>query len=404
MENRIKKVAYKTPPQENWNEFRDAEQKNPNFITEEQYKMLLDAGFTHGLGLLEHGSEIAKRALITAEKVGLKYYVRDAVNWANILHPDYYYYNAENYKEYQKYSSFAGVYIFDEPNVAKFGDLGKMVQGYYDFFKGVGEPIVNLLPTYANHIEQLGASSYEEYIEKYCQAVPTDYILFDHYPFRVKDRTCEYLRDDYLYNCKVVADACKRHGREYRAFIQSSVMDRGKTDFLPKMLDFQIHTHLAHGAKTIIYYYYWGDETGGNINGLIDWDGNPTSLYYGAQKIHAEISAYEQKLCQCKWQNSVCVKGGKGSENAEEFSRLNNSFVGITAEYDALVGLFDDGGKKAYYVVNYTYPRKDLENTVEIDLDCDCIAFVGGKKTSLKKGKAKLTLPSAGGAFICPEN
>ena len=166
MENRIKKVAYKTPPQENWNEFRDAEQRNPNFITEEQYKMLVEAGFTHGLGLLEHGSEIAKRALLTAEKVGLKYYVRDAVNWANILHPDYYYYNGENYKEYQKYSSFAGIYIFDEPNVSKYGDLGKMVQGYYDFFKGVGEPIVNLLPTYANHIEQLGASSYEEYIEK----------------------------------------------------------------------------------------------------------------------------------------------------------------------------------------------------------------------------------------------
>ena len=401
MEKYIKKIAYKTPPQENWNAFRDPDQKNPNFITEEQYKLLADAGFTHGLGLLEHGSDVAKRALATAEKVGLKYYVRDAVNWANILHPDYWYYNGDAYREYQKYSSFAGVYVFDEPNVEKYADLGKMVQGYYGFFKGVGEPLVNLLPTYANHIEQLGASSYEEYIEKYCQSVPTDYVLFDHYPFRVKDRNCEYLRDDYLYNCKVVADACKRHGREYRAFIQSSVMDNGQTDFLPQMLDFQIHVHLAHGAKSIIYYYYFGDEKDRNpCNGLVGWDGVPTELYYGAKKIHLQISAYEQKLCECKWQNSVCVKGSVEHENVQEFARFNSSSVGVTAQYDALVGVFDDCGKTAYYIVNYANPRKNKQNEVEINLDCDCVAFVDGQKISLKKGVVKFALGR--GAFIYP--
>lgn len=402
MEKYIKKIAYKTPPQENWNAFRDAEQKNPNFITEEQYKLLVDAGFTHGLGLLEHGSDIALRALKMAEKVGLKYYVRDAVNWANILHPDYWYYDGDNYREYQKYSSFAGVYVFDEPNASKYEDLGKMVKGYYDFFKGVGEPLVNLLPTYANHIEQLGASSYEEYIQKYCDAVPTDYILYDHYPFRVRAREYEYLRDDYLYNCKVVADACKRNGREYRAFIQSSVMDNGNTDFLPKMLDFQIHVHLAHGAKAIIYYYYWGSETKNVYNGLVDWNGVPTDLYYGAKKIHAQVLTYEQKLCSCRWQESVCVKGSVAHDNTEEFARLNCRDVGVTASHDALVGIFDDGGKTAYYIVNYTNPRANLSNEIEIVLDCDSIAYVGGQKLELKKGNVKIVLPSAGATFIYP--
>ena len=68
MENKLKIVAYKMPPQENWNAFRDAAQENPNYITDEQYALLKEAGFTHGMGLLEHGAEIALRALALAEK------------------------------------------------------------------------------------------------------------------------------------------------------------------------------------------------------------------------------------------------------------------------------------------------------------------------------------------------
>ena len=89
MEKKLKKIAYKMPPQENWNAFRDASQKNPNHINKKEYQKIVDAGFTHGIGLLEHGADIAETALSVADEVGLKYYVRDAVNWANILHPDY---------------------------------------------------------------------------------------------------------------------------------------------------------------------------------------------------------------------------------------------------------------------------------------------------------------------------
>jgi phage terminase small subunit len=71
MRKRLIKMAYKTPPQENWNEFRDPQQRNENYITDEHYARLADAGFTHGMGLLEHGADVAIRALTMAEKYGV---------------------------------------------------------------------------------------------------------------------------------------------------------------------------------------------------------------------------------------------------------------------------------------------------------------------------------------------
>lgn len=401
MAKKIMKIAYKMPPQENWNSFRDPSQKNPNFITEEHYQRIADAGFTHGMGLLEHGADVAELALKTAEKVGLKYYVRDAINWANILHPDYYYYNGESYKKYMKYSSFAGVYIFDEPNTALYPNLAKMVQGYHDFFKGVGEPLVNLLPTYASHVEQLGAGSYEEYIEEYIRQVPTDYVMYDHYPFRVRNKAEEFLNSDFLYNCKVVAEACKKHGKQLRTFIQSSVMDRGETDLMPEMLDFQIHSHLAHGSQAIVYYYYWGDEENNSRTGVMDWFGNPTPLYCEAKKIHGELALFEDKYMQCKWQNSRYVKGEKLHHNEVEFARLGADESGaIKSTYDCVVGEFTSLSGKALYLVNYTNPRLRLENEICLELDGDYDCFIGSEVKTLKKGKNKIVLKSGGGAFL----
>ena len=68
MRKRLIKMAYKMPPQENWNEFRDPEQRNPNYITDEHYARLVELGFTHGMGLLEHGADVAIRALTMAER------------------------------------------------------------------------------------------------------------------------------------------------------------------------------------------------------------------------------------------------------------------------------------------------------------------------------------------------
>ena len=398
----LKIVAYKMPPQENWNAFRDSTQQNPNFITDEQYEALKNAGFTHGMGLLEHGSDVALRALAMAEKHGLKYYVRDEINWADILKKDFYYLNAENYRKYMQYPSFAGVYIHDEPNASKYPQLGEMVQGYYDFFQGKGEPLVNLLPTYANHIEQLGAKDYEDYIRKYIEKVPTEYVMYDHYPFRVRNDGTEVFNSDYLFNASVVATLCKEYGKEMRTFVQACNVDNVSADFIDEMLWLQIHTCLAYGSRAIVYYYYWGDELGKH-DGLMDWNGNPQPIYYGAQKIHRQLKVYEEALCECAWEKTLYIKGAKAHTNEEEFARFDCGENGLfTAEYDGIVGVFDYHGKKAYYLVNYVAPKSGLANTFTFDLEGEYEVYMNGE-VQTAEGKGDVSVPAGCGAFFLPK-
>ena len=404
MRKRLIKMAYKTPPQENWNEFRDPQQRNENYITDEHYARLADAGFTHGMGLLEHGADVAIRALTMAEKYGLKYYVRDEINWANILHKDFYYLNAENYKKYKKFTSFAGVYIYDEPNASKYSDLGKMVQGYYEFFNDASEPLVNLLPTYANHIEQLGAENYEAYIRQYIQTVPTDYVMYDHYPFRAnRESGGMRLNTDYLYNASVVAKLCKEYGKEMRTFVQACEVDNSDEEFTPEMLWFQIHTNLAYGSHAIVYYYYWGNITQQRA-GVVDCEGNPTPIYEAAKKIHADLTAYEERLMECAWQKTVYLKGEKAQHNAEEFSHFEGEEqdAPFSAEYDCIVGVFDYQGKKAYYAVNYTHPSLGLNNRLNFTLSGGYEVYMNGRKTDVE-GSGEIALGVGCGAFFLPK-
>lgn len=399
---KLKKIAYKMPPQENWNEFRDPEQRNENYITDEHYARVAEAGFTHGMGLLEHGSDVALRALEMAQKHGLKYYVRDEINWADILHKDFYYLNAENYKKYVKYDSFAGIYVHDEPNACKYPKLGEMVQGYYDFFKGVGEPLVNLLPTYANDVEQLGAANYEEYIRKYAQIVPTDYVMYDHYPFRVKnDGECVF-NSDYLYNISVVATLCKEYNKELRTFVQSCEVDHVCGGFTSEMLWLQIHTCLAYGSRAIVYYYYWGGLTG-DKDGLVDEFGNPLPLYYGAKKIHEQIACYEEALLESVWEETLYLKGHKRHHNETEFARfVCAKDAPFSSEYDAIVGVFDYKGKKAYYAVNYVTPKLELENKLSFHLKGEYDVYANGEKISVDSN-GEIILGVGCGAFFLPK-
>ncbi len=408
MGKKLIKMAYKMPPQQNWNAFRDPLQTNPNYITEEHYNRIVEAGFTHGMGLLEHGADVAVLALETAQKCGLKYYVRDEINWANILHKDFYYLNAENYKKYMQYDSFAGVYIHDEPNASKYPELGGMVKGYHEFFKGVGEPLVNLLPTYASHVEQLGAASYEDYILGYIQSVPTDYVMYDHYPFRFRESGEVVLHTDYLYNVSAVAKLCKEHGKELRTFVQSCNTDRFSGELPSEMLYFQIHTNLAHGSRAIVYYYYWGDMEDLGHHGLVDAQGDPQPIYYGAKKIHAQLLAYEDALMESAWQKTLYVKGSAAHHNQTDFARFENSVcekdgeAEFSSEYDAIVGVFDYKGKKAYYAVNYTHPGLGLKNKISFRLSGNYDVYHDGECFAVDKA-GKMILNVGCGAFFLPK-
>ena len=402
MQKKLMKVAYKTPPQENWNRFRDPAQSNPNYIVDEHYARLAAAGFTHGLALLEHGADVALRALAMSEKYGLKYYVRDEVNWANILHKDFYYLNGDNYRAYAQSPAFAGLYVYDEPNASKYPELANMVKGYYEFFGEVGEPLVNLLPTYANHIEQLGAEDYESYVRGYIEQVPTEYVMYDHYPFRTNKDGEWVFHSDYLYNAEIVARLCKEYGKELRTFVQACDVDERGGRLMPEMLSMQIHVHLAYGSHALVYYYYWGGMCGSR-NGILTEDGTPTHIYNAVKNTHAQIARYEERLMDCAWQETLYLKGEKQHHNQVEFSRFPcKKDERFSSEYDCIVGVFACRGKLAYYAVNYVNPIEGLQNKLSFRLNGEFETY-GKEGVHATDGVGECVLGVGEGVFFLPK-
>lgn len=379
------KVAYMTPPQENWNEFRVPSQRNENFITEECYLAMKNAGFTHGLGLYEHGKDIALRALRVAEKTGMKYYVRDYVNWTGATEPEIWHLFKKDYLEYASYSSFAGVYVYDEPPVGLFARVERLVRGYRAVLGEKGEPLVNLLPVYANDVEQLGAP-YEEYLRLYAETVSTDYILFDHYPFGADENGNNRFRRDYLYNLKAVAEVCKKYDKNLRTFIQSFSPARRKALLTYAEIALQVNCALAYGSRYFAYFHYWGSMESGGL-GLVDCKGNPTSVYYAVQSVHENLKYIEEETKGFVWENSELIQG-------------ENAVFKIRASSDLVVGEFVNGSRKGYYLVNYSYDEQK-ENAVSIGSTGKwrCVKS-DGREPFEGAGCAKISLKAGEAAFF----
>jgi hypothetical protein len=127
-------------------------------------------------------------------------------------------------------------------------------------------------------------------------------------------------------------------------------------------------------------------------------------VYYAAKTLHAQIAQYEEALMECAWEKTELVKGEKASHNEEALAllKLPVGSENFSAEYDAIVGVFDYKGKKAYYAVNYNTPLLGLTNTLKVKLHGKYDVYVGGNKLELVDG-GEVVMGVGEGAFLLPK-
>ena len=380
IKSKIKMLAYGCPIPRDWNDFREPEWRNDNFITDEQYKYMQECGITGCIALWEKREEDTQLALGLAEKYGLEYWVRDQINWDVLWDPTIFEREKDRYLNYLNFKSFAGIFITDEPDTSLYPNIralkdafekvyGKMYNGFY----------TNLLPTYANDVTQLGAP-YPEYIQQYIDVVDPDHVSFDHYPFEIAEKTkgmkdyYDYTRKDYFYNDAVVADACDKAGKEMWTFIESKNYCGRQTDIDYDAFKFQYYVHLAYGSKAIIHYTYWtwpgyapGDELKPQKMAIMTQFGEKTEKYYYCQEIQKNIHEFGDIIADCKRKETYI------SWNNEEEVYFKKVAVKPSKNFNSsaplLVGEFTTKeGKNAYVIVNATDPYDKISNRVKSDL------------------------------------
>ncbi len=191
-------------------------------------------------------------------------------------------------KNFADHPAIWGIDIGDEPSSLDFPHYGKVYKTVEQAFPAAVFPYLNLYPNYASvaensdsqKVNQLGTTTYGEYIDKYCECFPSDYICYDYYQYAAGV-------PGHYENLRIVADACRRTGRSLWIVLQVN-SSKPELWITENQLRIQANSALAFGAENIIWACYtqcwWHNQ-------VLDDKGEKTQQYAKLQKVNGEIRA-----------------------------------------------------------------------------------------------------------------
>ncbi|HVX44441.1 MAG TPA: hypothetical protein VHC49_11175, partial [Mycobacteriales bacterium] len=242
----------------------------PEQTTVARYSEIAEAGFTFVTGgngvnnlpinatMLDAAAANGLRALPTDDRIsGLT--GTPPEQWNDVV--------SKTLADYEPHPAFSGFSIVDEPDASRFPGLGDEVALLRKLHPGLF-PFINLLPTYAT-VGQLGAPTYQDYLQQFVDTVDPSVLSFDHYALLGPTG----IRADYFQNWALVRQAALAADIPSWVFILA--MDHlGYRRPTPAELLWQVNVSLSYGCKCIQYFTYWRPAGDGWGQALIDIDGN----------------------------------------------------------------------------------------------------------------------------------
>ena len=134
---------------------------------------------------------------------------------------------------------------------------------------------------YENLLVFYQARDYDDYIRRYCEQVPLDYISYDFYLYKGPDRRIPMSFE----NMRTVSDACRRTGRDFWSVMQVNSSDKNRLISVDG-LRYQAYQSMAYGATTLIWACY---TAGWWHHQVLDEKGEKTPQYEKLKKVNAEI-------------------------------------------------------------------------------------------------------------------
>ena len=394
----------------------------PDYITDEYYQKIADSGINlivYSFTDYAEYPEVVKKNLELAGKYGIGMYVTDSNITAKTEQDEITLEEvAKQIVNYSDYDAFCGMYMVDEPQATYYsmGD-GSRLLGKYEQLADVLHNQLDIL-TYCNAfpINDLGRNqdNYEKYIKEFCDVLQPKVLCWDYYPF---DEYREGKMEVYFYNMDLIRRTAEERNIPFWAYIQAGAQWNdsweelpSKTPYWPNEYQFNwnVNTSLAFGAQGIQYFpllqpYQFTLAEGGKWdferNGILGAMGNKTQWYYYAQGINKHIGAIDEVLMNSV-NKGVIVSGeqAKADMSLATCEIKDGTFNQLkSVSGDAMVGCFNNQGKTALYVVNYS-----MEKAQKITLTFDGsqnVKMIQNAEESYVKGKA-LTLDMAAGEGI----
>ena len=296
-------------------------------ISVERYKAIAAAGMTYVLpaGDGRNDREVNRKILDTAQAAGLRAFLKDPRMPPAITGvPDARQRLDAIVADYAGHPALAGYYLIDEPGATAFAGLGEVAE--YLRSKDPAHPAyVNLYPDYASQ-QQLGTTTYLEYVERYVETVRPFAISYDHYHFLKSGD-----RPGFFGNLELIRRAALKYDRPFWNIVLAIEHDAYR--FLTEAEKrWEAMQTLAYGGKGLLYFTFWDrhDEF---------------------KRINADVRALGRHLLPAKsiavFQHGNIAPGGT--------RRRVGTPVQFAAGGDITVGVFKDGPRSLVLFANRDY-------------------------------------------------
>ena len=369
----------------------------PDYITDEQYKLIAEAGVNWVLGAGEETlstPENQAKMLELCAKYGIGMSINDG-NFGGSLTGKTEAQIAEAVAKYKNVPGAYGFYILDEPL-----NPNAFLDAYVALKKAAPNAYMhlNFLPDAA-----YGSTAiYKAQMEDWCRLAaaagyPQDYLMFDRYPFPLQAGAMD--RAGFFQNTR----SCYEVGLEndvktgmYIQTVSQTAAFRRPTD---SEIRYEMYAALAFGFKQLSFFTWFTPTNRSEpfADGIIAADGTPNAHYETVKTINHEILAIGETLVKCDalevWFNGPDTYG-QPSVPADFFVQADKN--------DSVILSFlrhKETGRNYLMVVNNNYSAaQDVELTFDAAIkSVSEVSRTDGSLKALTLNGQKLTLKLAAG-------
>jgi len=271
----------------------------------------------------------------------------------------------------------AAIYILDEPSTREFRNLEIMARCVRECFPHA-EPYFNLFPNYAvcgaEDISQLGAETYEEYLDAFARIVKPDAISLDNYftTISMDFKHGEKDRQFYFLNLIQARECCTKYNLPFQHVVNCNQL---RAHLVPPSfanLAFQAYTSLAAGAKAIGWFTYIGrseyffapidDTTGTHVK---------TDTWYMLREINRRILPVGNLLFDMEWVEMYFTNHDRIPR--AKFIDECRTIRGFSSDEPCMIGHFRSReGEDVFLVVNTSLERS---SRIHMDIGGEIVIF-----------------------------
>ena len=258
-----------------------------------------------------------------------------------------------------KSPAIKGYFVYDEPGVADFPALGKVVAAVKKLAPGK-LAYINLFPDYATlgapDRSQLGTSNYTEYLERFVAEVNPQLISYDNYMVQYSDDLKDAAKAaSYYHNLLEVRRVAQKHQLPCLNIVSINQIRPPAPIPSPANLQFQAYTTLAAGYRGVTWYNYFGP---GYKYTAIDPAGRKTLTWVYLRDVNSQIAALAPVMSRLA-STGVFFSAPAPVNNLPMLP--GNLVQAVTCPTPVMVGEFKHSNGDAYVmVVNLSLERSAL--------------------------------------------